>query len=91
VSFAIQYHLHSDALAAEYDDGFCKTSFSQKVRNAFMVYICQITEINLCMVKSTLFRVSEISRLQHSYEKWSKRKKKVGPDKQVGIYLQKPE
>jgi len=57
VSFAIQYHLHSDALAAEYDDGFCKTSFSQKVRNAFMVYICQITEINLCMVKSTLFRV----------------------------------
>ena len=33
-SFSIQYHLHSDALAVEYDDGFRKTCFRRKVRNA---------------------------------------------------------
>jgi len=75
-SFAIQYHLHSDALAAlaaEYDDGFRKTCFRRKVRNAPMLYVCQITENNLCMVISTLFRFQKYQDCDTDTEKGSKR------------------
>jgi len=75
-SFAIQYHLHSDALAVEYDDGFRETCFRRKVRNARMLCVSQITENNLCMVNSTLFRFQKYQDCDTAAEKWSKREKK---------------
>ena len=85
-SFGIQCHLHSDALAVEYDDGLRKTCFRRKVRNARMLYVSQITENNLCMVNYTLFRFQKYQDCDTATEKWSKREKK-SRSRQEGWHL----
>ena len=69
---------------------FAKLAFGERSETHVMLYVSQITENNLCMVNSTLFRFQKYQDCDTATEKWSKREKKVGPDKKVGIYLQKP-